>query len=295
MLTKQLIQNELLTVNGNLRVSKCISMGYEPKDVYLVFHNMEEPKCECGNPLRLINFNNGFHNYCSAQCPAVIEKRRQSVKNRSEESIQKGLEKERKTKLERYGDENYKNHDKAKETWKCKSVEEIEEHVRRNKQSKLERYGDENYNNSEQISKTLKERGIGFVFRDTMTDEELADHYKRIGEKVKKTKLERYGDENYNNSEQISKTRRENLSDIWDDWKLYKSLVTKYTRLTYLKYESEINPACLQRTLCGKDGFQLDHIISVKRGFMENIPVYVIAHRDNLQMLHWKDNRDKWF
>jgi hypothetical protein len=28
---------------------------------------------------------------------------------------------------------------------------------------------------------------------------------------------------------------------------------------------------------------------------MENIPVYVIAHRDNLQMLHWKDNRDKWF
>lgn len=40
-------------------------------------------------------------------------------------------------------------------------------------------------------------------------------------------------------------------------------------------------------------GYTLDHIISVLRGFKENIPAETIGHISNLQMLPWKENISK--
>lgn len=76
--------------------------------------------------------------------------------------------------------------------------------------------------------------------------------------------------------------------------KAYYSKVRKLTEENYVRDIDLINPLRLPRTLCGVDGgYQLDHRISVKKGFMFGINPKVIASTDNLQMLTWPDNRLK--
>lgn len=49
------------------------------------------------------------------------------------------------------------------------------------------------------------------------------------------------------------------------------------------------------RGRCGVEGaYQLDHIKSVNWGWENGIPAEVIADWDNLRMIPWKENRDKW-
>ena len=48
------------------------------------------------------------------------------------------------------------------------------------------------------------------------------------------------------------------------------------------------------KTLCGVEGgWQLDHIISIKYGFENNIDPVIISSIENLQMLPWLDNVKK--
>lgn len=79
------------------------------------------------------------------------------------------------------------------------------------------------------------------------------------------------------------------------DWEFYKKEVRRKTESTYKKCKEDINPNNHKRVLCGKEGYQLDHIVSVLNGFRENIPVEEISSTDNLQMLPWKENRNKGF
>lgn len=129
--------------------------------------------------------------------------------------------KTKQTKLERHGDENYNNKEKAGKT-------------------KLEKYGDINYNNLEQIKKTQEELYGGYAFcqRDrvkaTMMERYGVEHnwaskdpkmngrktcYEKYGgkeeyynhtlSKGRQTRLELYGDEFYSNSEKAQKTMLE--------------------------------------------------------------------------------------
>lgn len=76
----------------------------------------------------------------------------------------------------------------------------------------------------------------------------------------------------------------------------YAAEVRKITEKNYIKYKNEINPNDYPRTLCGVEGgYQLDHIISVKRGFDEGMSPKKIGAKKNLQMLSWNDNRTKHF
>lgn len=74
----------------------------------------------------------------------------------------------------------------------------------------------------------------------------------------------------------------------------YRNQVDFLTRKTYEKYEQIINPNGYERVRAGLDGYQLDHIVSVKYGFEHNIPVELIAHQDNLQMIPWNENVKKY-
>lgn len=78
-------------------------------------------------------------------------------------------------------------------------------------------------------------------------------------------------------------------------YKRFLYRVQRLTEETYAKHKDQLNPDNRPRTLCGVDGgYQLDHIISVKRGFELGMTPIQLAAPENLQMLPWSTNRSKW-
>ncbi|QMP83884.1 MAG: hypothetical protein [Caudoviricetes sp.] len=77
-------------------------------------------------------------------------------------------------------------------------------------------------------------------------------------------------------------------------YKQYQREVGKLTEENYAKNIEIINPDRVPRTLAGvSGGYQLDHKISVRYGFDNNIEISVIASPENLQMLPWLENVKK--
>lgn len=67
------------------------------------------------------------------------------------------------------------------------------------------------------------------------------------------------------------------------------------TSKTYNEHKTEINPNDHRRTLCGEpNGYQLDHITSIKDAFGAGWTPEQCAEKTNLQMLPWQENRAKW-
>ena len=123
------------------------------------------------------------------------------------EYYNKRLEKTKRTKLKKYGNENYQNVEKGKET-------------------KLKKYGDENYNNREKSNKTFKDNN-SIVSKVS---------------KYKKTCLERYGVKNYFMSEEyLSNVKEKNKNEIGCEWynqrhyKNYDDLNENFVRNNFIK------------------------------------------------------------
>ena len=91
------------------------------------------------------------------------------------------------------------------------------------------------------------------------------------------------------NSEEWKKTA--------DIWQMYKSKVSKLSRISYKHNKEKINPNNLPIGRAGIEGaYHIDHIVPVRYCFINHIPEEICAHPDNLQMLGWRDNigsRDK--
>lgn len=51
-----------------------------------------------------------------------------------------------------------------------------------------------------------------------------------------------------------------------------------------------INPNNLKR---GIKNYHIDHKYSIKQGFLNNVPIEIITHPCNLNMIWWKDNLEK--
>ena len=67
------------------------------------------------------------------------------------------------------------------------------------------------------------------------------------------------------------------------------------TRRTYEDNIDLLNPDRYPRTLCGVEGgYQLDHKTSIKKAFELGWTPEQCADVSNLQLLPWKDNREKW-
>lgn len=80
-------------------------------------------------------------------------------------------------------------------------------------------------------------------------------------------------------------------NDELEPYKKYRYKVGRLTEETYEKNKDEINPHGHVRTLAGvEDGYHLDHIISCKYGFDNDISPEELAKKSNLQMLPWRDN-----
>jgi len=280
-ITKQYIEENLLTKRGlNSNLTK--NLAETTEELYLIYNELTKtPKCSGENKAKFQSFIKGYRLTCGAkncQCYKDRYKRTQETlkKTNLEKygvecnfSLSENKEKERVTKLERYGNENYNNSKSISETLKNKTDDENMAAHKKSQETRLHKYGDKNFRNIE---------------------------------KQKQTKLEKYGDENFNNAEVAQAQKRKTMEEkgLWipegemSDWELYKTEVRRLTEKTYNEYKNEINPNNYDRVLCGVIGHQLDHIISVYKGFNDNISADIIAGRDNLQMLLWEDNRYKW-
>lgn len=75
------------------------------------------------------------------------------------------------------------------------------------------------------------------------------------------------------------------------EYKSYAGAVHRLSQKIYEQNIDKINPKRYPRTVAGvKGGYQLDHIISVRFGFDNNIPIEVICDVSNLRMLPWQKN-----
>jgi hypothetical protein len=71
-------------------------------------------------------------------------------------------------------------------------------------------------------------------------------------------------------------------------YSIYKSKVNKLTEITYNTYKNEID----NNNLRGYD-YHLDHIVSIKDGFINEIPAEIIASKFNLKIVTAKQNLSK--
>lgn len=98
-------------------------------------------------------------------------------------------------------------------------------------------------------------------------------------------------------SQQLTQTvadRHEEWLRTASEWQVYKYEVEMYTKQSYRKFKDQINPNNLQRGIAGVDGnYHLDHIISRRYCFENNIPAELCGHKDNLQMIGWLENIQK--
>jgi hypothetical protein len=145
----------------------------------------------------------------------IRDKIKNTISNFSKEDWSRITSKIKKTKLERWGDENYNNIEKVKEFFTNLTNVERLDILNKSRATKLERWGDENYNNPNKIRETISQF--------------TTDRWSYIIDNRKRTNLERWGDENYNNAEKIKKfftnlTREEKFKI------LNKSKITKLER-----------------------------------------------------------------
>ena len=150
--------------------------------MYCLQHNLtDRPKCAVckENYVRFISNENRYAEWCSIRCSC-----------KDKRTIAKG----KKTRLERYGDENYVNSDKITKTKIERYGDDyFQQWVNTTQDTKLKRYGNKNFVNVEKCKETkLKRYG--------------SKTYNNI-EKCLTTKEERYGDKFYNNNKQISQTK----------------------------------------------------------------------------------------
>lgn len=190
--------------------------------VYRIANGIEKiPVCKkCGKPLKYHGFKeSSYGTWCSSKCQLsdenFIKDREEKI---SEEKRKEILDKAKKTKLERYGDENFNNREKSEITclerygsktylssdkrkeWEDELFKKIGKRTvinfEKTKETKLKKYGNAYYVNIEKTKKTMIER---YGAKTTLESKELLD-------KVKKTCIERYGKEKYTNHNKAEET-----------------------------------------------------------------------------------------
>ena len=136
------------------------------------------------------------------------------------------VKKTKKTKLEKYGDENYSNYEKmAKTQKKMWEDEETRNKLLKSRQQKsLEKYGTTHHmKNKDFCDNFFEEYEERTGYKTPLTSPKALDNLNKkyntnvtnafqieeVKEKIKKTKEERHGDSNYNNIEKARKTNLE--------------------------------------------------------------------------------------
>jgi len=240
-------------------------------------------------------------------------------------------EKARETTNERYGDEFYNNRPKCSESllnrsedekedwrsklrmkWDKKSRDELENINIQRKSTLKEKYGDESYPARAAQEVVKQKYGVenisqipGYTEKvkitwDNKTEEEMSVKL----EKTKKTMMEKHGVEHIMHSEEmkqniIQKARQTKIEtgkwlsdDQIPEFKLYMRNVYYFTRIS-IKEKFSLDELS-ETGLCGVEGAsQVDHMFSIKEGFLNNVSPKLIGHKNNLRLISWEDNDTK--
>ena len=201
------VNNPLQLVNRNKNGGKMLEMPTK-NDIYELYINMN---LSTNDIKHLLNTSN----------PTVNKWLRYYNIKKDKNMIYSDRElKTRKTNFKRYGSETYRNYEKFIESINKKNKDGLfyvrVREKRRNTCKIL--YGNEVYRNHDKHVKTCNELyGVDYYNNRPLALETFNEHKKDISFlqerdiKSKKTRLERYGDENYNNIEKIRETNMRNM------------------------------------------------------------------------------------
>lgn len=157
-----------------------------------------------------------------------------------------------------------------------------EQAIKKIKATKLERYGSETYCNLEQAKQTnLKNHGVEHSFQ-----------IPHVIEQIRKKSAAYFDSEEFMEfRHELRKEKRwgEYREDL-DDWTLYKVACRVFTNQNDLSKLEHYE----KRGLAGVDGaYQLDHIVSMRYGFENNVDPMVIGNINNIKFISWEENLKK--
>ena len=187
------------------------------------------PKCKtCGKTIlrNVFSFNEGFiTNFCCQKCAAnndSTKEKLRTIKLKKYGNIYGSIDKMKKSRLKRYGDENYHNVNKFKETVKNFSQQKKEDIIHKRELTSLKRFGTKNPAQSNIVKQKVKQsclkkygRTFGFDYEKVKQTNlnklgyNWPQQSKVVHEKSIQTCIEKYGCENpMQNHEVQCKQRR---------------------------------------------------------------------------------------
>ncbi len=239
----------------------------------------KEGVCEvCGKNTKFISYNQGYLKHCSCLCAGINEKTIKKIK---------------KTKKERYDDENFSNRKKATKTnikkYGVENVSQIEEIKEQKKKTTFKNFGVYNPLLSEEIKEKSKQTCIKNYGVDNPSKSE------KIKIKRTNTILKKYGVSNFSKSLDYRKLKEE-LGE-WipleqkSDYEIYRMFVWKETDRWKEKLFKKWDGFCyytgdklIVDTLLYNDPLYatIDHKNSIYFGFKNNINPKEIGNIKNL-------------
>ena len=226
-ITKEFIEQNLFSKSGYINPQRVKKLGYTVKEIYLLYHNMEEPKCPtCGGPVKFIGFSKGFNKHCSNKCsqkdPDVAEKRRQSCISRY------GVD---------YASQVLENREKVRKTIKNTWLREKDLIIEKRHQTNIEKYGVPEVFQSLEIKDKIKNTLL------TKYNETSPMRIPEIKEKWKKTLFDNYGVYNPFKSQEIrDKYRQTNTEKYGVPEVLQSEEVREKIKETLLTKYNETSP-----------------------------------------------------
>ena len=289
------------------------------------------PTClECGNPVKFAK--NHYHKFCCSRCSNVnkdkIKKERQTKLDKYGDEKYNNREKSKQTCLEKYGDENYTNREKYHQTCLEKygakdmfSIDEIQNKIKINIKS---RYDVDNISQLDEIKEKKRQTclnnfGVNCGFNTELAKNNLRIKYKKdkdeIIKKIKQSKLEKYGDENFTNREKskqtclqkygvdnviklktiqdkiyLTKKKNNSFKKSKQEENTYKLLKEKYSDVIY-QYKSEEYPFN-----CDFYIPSLDLYIECNYYWMhESHPFNINDPEDNLILKKWESKKTRQY
>ena len=284
MVKCEICGKETISIQGlavHIRSHKISSKEYY--DLYM--KSKSDGICKiCKKSTKFINLNAGYAKHCSIRCsqldPVTKNKIKQTnlqkygcecvfqndnIKTKIQDSIHKHfgeaglanksiINKRYETKLKRYGDANYNNREKVKQTclkkYGAENVFASEYGKQKIKKTKLDRYGDEWYHNAEKASKTYKET----------CNKRTKEESKRICEKISQIYKNFSPEKKKRIAAKISQSQKQYYKSLTDE---------EYNKLCEYRHYVAVNRS--------KDGIKLAYIKSletkIKNGTINKSPV----------------------